>query len=341
MNFATLRAHTNAKDGHLDLLVSHLLRVSELAREFGSFFGGAELGALLGLLHDVGKALPGFQNYLDRLEDGEKLQHGPPHAIWGAALWYSLQENPWPEVCLPIAGHHGGLHAVSDLWQELAGFAKENVKELEELRAAISNEELLSKLRLSKRQPEGTGLELYIRLLLSVLCDADFIATEEHFTPKTAGARGKWPNLADLWPKFEGEQGHLLREARNEWNVVQQVRAQVYRDCLKAAELPPGIFRLTVPTGGGKTRSGLGFALRHALANDLRRIVLALPYTSITEQSANVYRDVLGNDAVLEHHSNMEEPKEGEDQDASMVLARLATENWDAPSDRHDHGSTV
>lgn len=204
MDLNRLRAHTNAQDGRVDALGTHLARVSELAGEFASHFGAAELGALLGSLHDVGKALPGFQDYLDRLEKGEKLQHGPPHAIWGAALWYCLdQRNPWPEVCLPIAGHHGGLRAGSDLWQQLTGFMKENLKDLEELRAAISSQRLLSKIKPSKSPFSGTRLELRIRLLLSALSDADFLATEEHFNPVMTGTRGKWRDLADLWPGFE------------------------------------------------------------------------------------------------------------------------------------------
>ncbi|MGA8026569.1 MAG: CRISPR-associated helicase Cas3', partial [Bryobacteraceae bacterium] len=332
IDLASLRAHTNAQDGRVDSLTAHLARVSELAREFASHFGASELGALLGLLHDVGKALPGFQEYLKAIETGERRERGPRHAIWGAALWYCLdQRNRWPEVCLPIAGHHGGLCAASDLWLDLAAFAEKNLGDLEELRATISSQRLLAKHRCPRNRLDGTRLELRIRLLLSALSDADFLATEEHFNPTNAETRGKWPDLADLWPGFEQKQKDLLCEAKKSWNSVQEIRAEVYRDCLKAAELPKGIFRLTVPTGGGKTRSGLAFALRHALHYNLRRVVLALPYTSITEQSANVYRDVLGEDAILEHHSNMEEPGDGEGQDLIAVRARLASENWESP----------
>jgi CRISPR-associated endonuclease/helicase Cas3 len=329
LDFSVLRAHTNSPDGRVDSLAAHSSRVAELARGFAVPLGCGEIGALLGMLHDVGKALPGFQRYLDDLDSGKTPPHGPPHAIWGAAFWFCVaQQRLWREICIPVAGHHAGLASSADLGLRLAEFSKQNEEELDRLRLAISGQGILKGKVLASKM-EGTRLEMRIRFLLSCLGDADFIATEEHFNPHKAGLRGQWPRLSDLWPLFEEKQKRLLERAKESWNEVQRVRAEVYQDCLKAAELPPGIFRLTVPTGGGKTLSSLGFALRHALLHGLRRIVLAVPYTSITEQSAKVYRDYLGGDAVLEHHSNLEIPEDGEDQDASHVRARLATENWD------------
>jgi CRISPR-associated endonuclease/helicase Cas3 len=110
------------------------------------------------------------------------------------------------------------------------------------------------------------------------------------------------------------------------------VRLQVYQACLNSASLEPGIFRLAVPTGGGKTRSGLAFALAHAVKHNLDRVIVAVPYTSIIEQTVEVYRDIFGQDAVLEHHSAVK-PDEGNESDARsrQAIARLATQNWDAP----------
>ena len=329
--FGGLRAHTDA-EGRIDYLDKHLARVSELAREFASAFGAGEFGALLGILHDVGKALPGFQEYLERLEAGEKLASGPPHAIWGALLWYRMaQPKIWREICLPVAAHHAGLKSAGDLCLDLQGRVEESGPTLEEIRQLLSVSGLLAGLRPPSSSLSGKKLEFRVRFLLSALCDADFLATEEHFKPRTAESRGGWPELSTLWDGFAKRQEELLCKARREWNSVQRVRAEVYGACLGAALFKPGLFRLTVPTGGGKTLSGLGFALRHALLNkDLRRIVLAVPYTSITEQSAKVYREVLGDSSVLEHHSSMREEESSERQTGEVVRARLATENWDA-----------
>ncbi len=110
------------------------------------------------------------------------------------------------------------------------------------------------------------------------------------------------------------------------------MRSQVYNACLDAAKLKPGVFRLAVPTGGGKTLSGLAFALSHAVEYNLERVIVAVPYTSIIEQTVKVYRDILGHDAVLEHHSAVQPDKDNEEDARSrQAIARLATQNWDAP----------
>jgi CRISPR-associated endonuclease/helicase Cas3 len=99
------------------LLIDHLKAVANKAQEFASDFGAGQTGFLLGLLHDLGKVNPAFQDYLSRLEAGESLQRGPPHAIWGAALVYELlwgrcaDAESWKEFALSVAGHHGGLAA--------------------------------------------------------------------------------------------------------------------------------------------------------------------------------------------------------------------------------------
>ena len=338
-NWPLLRAHTDSAEGRRDYLGEHLADVANLAGEFASIFGQERVANLLGRLHDAGKALPAFQDYLDRLEAGSKEATGPPHAIWGAALacWviYKVQGDleGWKELCLPIAGHHGGLAASGDLSLRLEEFLKSQQAELRALAVALRDAGVLPRLERESLTRRDTSREFFIRMLLSALADADFLATEEHFKPKKADARGNWPTLDTLWPCFLANQNVVLAEAAGEPTAVKvnEIRAEVYRCCLEAATSEPGFFRLTVPTGGGKTRSSLAFGLVHALKYGLRRVAFAVPYTSITDQTAREYRSIFGDDAVLEHHSQMEQPEADEAQSRNAVRHRLSTENWDAP----------
>lgn len=177
---------------------------------------------------------------------------------------------------------------------------------------------------------DAYGYELLTRILFSCLVDADYLDTEEHFDSDTAKQRGSRIKVAKLWEILQAEQERLLDNAED--TAVNQVRAEVYHACIEAAELSPGIFRLPVPTGGGKTRSGLAFALKHATRYNLERVIVAVPYTSIIEQTVEVYRGIFGDEAVLEHHSAVTADW-GNEEDARrfQAQARLATQNWDAP----------
>jgi CRISPR-associated endonuclease/helicase Cas3 len=166
-------------------------------------------------------------------------------------------------------------------------------------------------------------IHLWIRMLFSCLVDADFLDTEAFMDPTGSAQRASLDeNLADLKAKFDiymsAKQGHVPA------TPVNRVRAQVLEACRAGAEQSPGLFSLTVPTGGGKTLASMAFALEHAIRFNKRRIVVVIPYTSIIEQTAAVLRDVFGAEAVLEHHSSLDPDKEN-------PLSRLASENWDAP----------
>jgi CRISPR-associated endonuclease/helicase Cas3 len=165
------------------------------------------------------------------------------------------------------------------------------------------------------------------------LVDADYLDTEAHFDSKAAKQRGSSIQVAQLWATLQEKQEKLLREAEN--TLVNQVRAEVYCACVEAAKLSPGVFRLVVPTGGGKTLSGLAFALHHAVQHSLERVIFSVPYTSIIEQTVEVYRSIFGDEAVLEHHSAAKSDfGNQEDQENAQRLkaqARLATQDWDAP----------
>ena len=172
-----------------------------------------------------------------------------------------------------------------------------------------------------------TQAELFLRFLFSALVDADYLDTEAHFDPGRSRLRYRPVDLEALAESFWKEQDKLSGHDQSPVNLA---RHEIYQFCLAAAECPPGIFRLTVPTGGGKTLSGMAFALRHALKYQKHRIIVAIPYTSIIDQTAQVYRRIFGDENILEHHSAVT-PREDEDHFVQQQWTRLAAENWDAP----------
>lgn len=172
--------------------------------------------------------------------------------------------------------------------------------------------------------------EVFLRLLFSALVDADHLDTEAHFEPAQAERRGSDVEIPALWERFEAGHGELDAEAAD--TSVNIVRRDIYAACLAAAAGPRGFYRLTAPTGAGKTLAAMAFGLRHALRHGLRRVIVATPFISITEQTAQAYRDAfkpLG-DAVLEHHSGVS-GRDPDEFDLVAERARLAAENWDAP----------
>ncbi|MDP2434048.1 MAG: CRISPR-associated endonuclease Cas3'' [Pseudomonadota bacterium] len=320
-------AHTPPKGStQWHLLDEHLLQVASRASNFAKVFNASEIAYLLGLWHDLGKLNPEFQNYLIAQYEGR--QHPSiPHAIWGAALAYRLfSQGRWQEIALPILGHHAGLHDMGDASAKLCQFLQQQPNCLLTIKEALKNLNASApNFKLSVLAPHQR--EFFIRMTFSALVDADYLDTESHFNPVQAERRAQYPSLETLWEKLQTAQQGII----NDTTPVNRIRREVYEACLQSAPLPPGLFRLTVPTGGGKTRSGLAFALRHALENTLRRVVVAIPYTSITTQTAQTYRDILGKDALLEHHSAVPLPDDTSDrQDTDYMRRKLASENWDA-----------
>lgn len=332
---AILYAHTPNAKGEWHRLGSHLKDVAERAQGFAGKFGASEIAGLLGLFHDLGKVNPKFQDYLHACARGERHEK-VPHSIWAAALAYALirgvlkDDEGWKEVSLPLMGHHSGLvdcgHVATSIHQFM-----DDIGPLERMQAALKNLGLsLPTIRLTGRGSgeDLTRRELFIRMLFSALVDADYLDTEKHFDPEQAKLRDRGPALGALWDRLKEGQDRIVSDS----TPVNRIRREVYEACVIASAGPPGIYRLTVPTGGGKTRSVLAFALKHALKNFLTRVIVAIPYTSIIDQTAQVYRDILGDDAVLEHHSALEIPDDdGDRQDELHVRRRLATENWNAP----------
>jgi CRISPR-associated endonuclease/helicase Cas3 len=304
-------AHSVNKEGKWHSLIEHLEGVARRAGAFAEKINSKELGWCAGLWHDLGKFHSDFQKYLVSPEEKQKIDHSSAGAVLSAS-------KLGPILAYPIAGHHAGLADSCDLKERLSDKGNnQRVKEAIELAQKHLPDQPTPSLQSRLNNPYQC--ELFIRLLFSCLVDADFLDTEGHFDPEQAKIRGEYPSLSTLWDRFKVNQDKLTGKQFNSLNTI---RHEIYSACLEVAELLPGIFRLTVPTGGGKTRSGIAFALRHAIKYNLDRVIVAIPYTSIIEQTADVYRQIFGSDAVLEHHSGLNSEDE---------KAMLASENWDAP----------
>jgi CRISPR-associated endonuclease/helicase Cas3 len=338
-----LWAHTPKVDGtEAHLLETHLLAVARLAAARAELHGLGGLAFWAGLFHDLGKARPEFQRYLRDCFEGRRGEPSP-HSKWGAALaWMQMQDASRPirsAIALTILGHHAGLSDHSEAESDLYCLARDHPDELERLRLWLSKIAMDASPKASCTRHSVYQEEFAIRFVFSCLVDADRLDTARFY----GGApESEAPTLGTLSEKLESAQrdlmGGLTEEARR--SPINEVRREVYEDCLLAAQGYPGIYRLTVPTGGGKTRSSLAFALRHALFHGKRRVIVAIPYTSIIDQTAREYRRILGSDSVLEHHSQVvDEPSRhvastkspDEDESLQTVNRRLAEENWDHP----------
>lgn len=332
-------AHTPSEEGgKWHDLNEHLQNVARLARGFAIPFQGGDVAYLCGLLHDLGKFHPQFQEYLEKQAKGENGK-SVPHAIWGAALAYQIYwrrlEHPelWKPFALPVAGHHAGLYSsgsLSFILEERIEKQKSHFLEVLQHAEPFLHKFVFPHMQKELKMPSlaETEREMWIRMVFSALVDADYLDTEKHFQPTIALARRQEIFVEDLWNRLATDQQQLIDKADN--TLVNRVRKQVYEACVQSAARPQGVFRLTVPTGGGKTRSGLAFALRHAVEHQLERVIVAIPYTSIIEQTSGVYREIFGDEAVLEHHSQVDVDDE-EAQKEQVIKQRLAAENWDAP----------
>lgn len=308
----------------------HLRLVAERAAEFAAAFGAADWGRAAGLLHDLGKYRRAFQEYLRRAggEGLEASQEQAPgrvdHSTAGAQ--HAVRElGPLAKVLgYVIAGHHAGLPDGLGGESSLEGrLMKREV--LEDLDFDAVPSDIRRPPTPSTKPPSSRAEEahFWVRLLFSCLVDADFLATESFANPERSSVRPRHPALAELLPSFERHMAAKFGQPRTE---VHHLRQKVLHAVIAAAPKPPGVFSLTVPTGGGKTLSSLAFALHHASAHRKRRVVYAIPYTSIIEQTAEEFRKIFG-DGVLEHHSNLDP----DDPRRESAVSRLAAENWDAP----------
>ena len=327
---------------HWQRLEDHLAEVSRLSSEFAEAFHAADWGAIAGQVHDAGKYSAAFQQYIKASANAEyhdaemkgKIDHtsaGAQHVVASLPVLGHL-------LAFAISGHHAGLlDAVRDgssLENRLAKRVEpwsEGLAELPPLTTPQLPEYLGRALGRLAEEPERCAFSIafFTRMVFSCLVDADFLDTERFVDPERASSRPAWQG--DVLGRMARALATHIAAFGAPTRPVDVERARVHADCLRAAELPPGFFSLTVPTGGGKTLSSLAFALNHAVRHGLDRIVYVAPFTTIIEQNAAVFRDAFSKltastnmDFVVEHHSAI-------DVGSDTFGTRLSAENWDAP----------
>ncbi len=314
-------AHSKNESGSFHSLTSHLEAVAELAADFMVDPQLKQLAYVTGFWHDLGKIHPDFQRKLIN-QTHDYVDH--KGLGFGLAKKYGLELLQYI-----IAGHHGGLSNPENIdawWKEILDRGEISTivrKALELLRRYnIANDSLEN-----IEQSLQIRNDLVIRMMFSALVDADFLDTEYHFNPDDSKIRISQKLDGKLWNQFQSSHRNITKGKTGRLNKIRQ---KIFLACLKGADNDPGFFRLTVPTGGGKTLSSLGFALKHALKHNKQRIIYAIPFTSIIEQTAGIFKKIFSDRAVLEHHTGIHTKESGEYKE-SELWNRLAAENWDAP----------
>ncbi|MFT9056848.1 MAG: CRISPR-associated helicase Cas3', partial [Ethanoligenens sp.] len=307
---------------HWQPLLAHLEQVAARAQKFGDAFGSGMFANLCGLFHDLGKYSDKFQRHL--LQNGPRVDHSTAGAQELSRRFGTLGFL----LAYCVAGHHaglpdGGTKAATADDPTLCGRLKKKVEPYDGYTTELNLEKEIQELQLPLQPLEGAGFSLsfYIRMLYSCLVDSDYLDSEAAMNGAVERKIGE--DIPALAVKLE-EYIQRLGEPDNDIN---RKRTQILRDCMAHAEWEKGLYTLTVPTGGGKTISSLAFALEHAKRRGMRRVIYVIPYNSIIEQNAAVFKKILGEENVLEHHSNFNY----DDSSEQLIRQRLATENWDMP----------
>lgn len=299
----------------------HCIGVASMAEEFAEEFGMGSWGRILGLLHDKGKEKSAFQNYI-RKENG--MEYAPfdyndkSHAYAGALIAKKVYGQLADIITNEIAGHHAGLYD----YTELEEIMTKNIPD--EVDSNVVKINLPTDV--FRSFDDVSAPNHLFRMLFSCLVDADWLDTERFMDKDSFETRQNKTTMLELKDKLDAA---LQKFKSAPGTLVNRIRRQVQEECVKASTLPPGFFSLTVPTGGGKTISSIVWAVNHAIKHGKKRIIIAIPYTSIIVQTAAVLKGIFGGENVLEHHSNVQ-PDSIKDTLLRHKM-KLATENWDFP----------
>lgn len=311
-----------AEDGRVQTVSEHLSGTGALAAEFGAAFGASNEARYAGTLHDIGKYSAAFQH---RLRGGAPVDHSTA----GAKEAFARGDLP---AALAIAGHHSGIPDCGH---------PDDQPDATTLRGRIMRTlppygDWTREITPPSAKPHAWAMSdcitgaFYTRMLYSCLVDADFQDTQ-NFMDGEPSPRGSGEPIPVLLEKARAQAANYLSSLSTE--VVISQRNTALRACMeRGAQWLEGMYTLTIPTGGGKTFASLMFALEHAAAHGMARVLYVIPYTSIIDQTAAVFSRLLGEENVLAHYSAAEyRLAETDDLTTEQYRKLLASENWDAP----------
>ncbi len=312
--------HKRGEDDYQDL-VEHLNEVSTLATGFAEPFGAGDQARRMGLLHDIGKYGKQAQRRQIDPEHAPKCDHSTAGAKVALA---NLQDAA---AAFAIAGHHTGLQclgSVGDKHGSLLGRIANTEINDADIQAWKTEVDLPNII--AKPYAFDFAFAFFVRMMFSCLVDADYLDTSAFMNRKRVEpSRCTDALIAELCEKLKAYVKPWLDAPKGE---LGEIRNEILKACMEHGTDLPGIFSLTVPTGGGKTIASMMFALIHAAEHHKKRIIYVVPYTSIIEQNADVFAGIFGKENVLEHHSNVDLSKNTEDE---ISKHKLAAENWDSP----------
>lgn len=337
MDISRCFAHSTARGDKTDwhVLAEHLVSVARIAADNAKVFGMEALASPAGLLHDLGKYTVDFQRRIA----GDAIR--VDHASRGAMLAVQRYGQIGYLLAYAIAGHHAGLANGAEsgersaLNERLLGIGLPPLLDCWQREISLPDTLPFPGMRVHSKERGNFQLAFLVRMLFSCLVDADYVDTEAFY------------DRVENQPSYRGTPAPSLEAMREQLDLyLSRFQADTAVNCIRAEILAhvrggssedPGLFSLTVPTGGGKTLASLAFALDHAIRHGLQRVIFVIPFTSIVEQNAAVFRTALGSlgeATVLEHHSafSATPPPRGEpDRYQAKEKLRLAMENWDAP----------